>query len=110
MVEGNDDNNAYFAENRGRYRAPSTLSANAVQEFQVGQGAYQAEFGRASGGSVNMVLRSGANNCTPTASITIATRVWRARSAGVASSLRSGGSSWADRSPGPSAPTRFSTL
>jgi hypothetical protein len=61
MVEGNDDNQAYFAENRGRYRTPSTLSANAVQEFQVGQGAYQAEFGRATGGSVNMVLRSGAN-------------------------------------------------
>ena len=61
MVEGNDDNQAYFSENRGRYRAPSTMSANAVQEFQVGQAAYQAEFGRASGGSVNMVLRSGAN-------------------------------------------------
>jgi hypothetical protein len=61
MVEGNDDNQAYFAENRGRYRAPSTLSANAVQEFQVGQAAYSAEFGRASGGSVNMVLRSGSN-------------------------------------------------
>jgi hypothetical protein len=61
MVEGNDDNNAYFSENRGRYRTPSTLSANAVQEFQVGKGAYAAEFGRASGGSVNMVLRSGAN-------------------------------------------------
>src|SRR5262245_60118080 len=61
MVEGNDDNQAYFAENRGRYRAPSTLSANAVEEFQVGQGAYQAEFGRATGGSVNMVLRSGGN-------------------------------------------------
>ena len=61
MVEGNDDNQAYFSENRGRYRAPSTLSANAVQEFQVGQAAYAAEFGRAAGGSVNMVLRSGAN-------------------------------------------------
>jgi hypothetical protein len=61
MVEGNDDNQAYFSENRGRYRAPSTLSANAVQEFQVGQGAFQAEFGRAAGGSVNMVLRSGGN-------------------------------------------------
>jgi Carboxypeptidase regulatory-like domain len=61
MIEGNDDNQAYFAENRGRYRTPSTVSANAVQEFQVGQAAYAAEFGRASGGSVNMVLRSGAN-------------------------------------------------
>lgn len=61
MVEGNDDNQAYFSENRGRYRTPSTVSANAVEEFQVGQGGYQAEFGRASGGSVNMVLRSGGN-------------------------------------------------
>jgi hypothetical protein len=61
MVEGNDDNQAYFAENRGRYRTPSTVSANAVEEFQVGQGAYLAEFGRATGGSVNMVLRSGGN-------------------------------------------------
>jgi hypothetical protein len=61
MVEGNDDNQSYFAENRGRYRTPSTVSANAVQEFQVGQGAYSAEFGRATGGSVNMVLRSGEN-------------------------------------------------
>jgi hypothetical protein len=61
MIEGNDDNDAYFSENRGRYRTPSTLSANAVQEFQIGTGAYSAEFGRASGGSVNMVLRSGAN-------------------------------------------------
>jgi hypothetical protein len=61
MVEGNDDNQAYFSENRGRYRTPSTVSANSVQEFQVGQGAYSAEFGRATGGSVNMVLRSGAN-------------------------------------------------
>jgi hypothetical protein len=61
MVEGNDDNQAYFSENRGRYRTPSTVSANAVEEFQVGQGAYLAEFGRATGGSVNMVLRSGTN-------------------------------------------------
>jgi hypothetical protein len=53
---------AYFAENRGRYRTPSTVSANAVEEFQVGQGAYLAEFGRATRGSVNMVLRSGANH------------------------------------------------
>jgi hypothetical protein len=51
MVEGNDDNQAYFSENRGRYRTPSTVSANAVEEFQVGQGAYLADFGRATGGS-----------------------------------------------------------
>jgi hypothetical protein len=61
MVEGNDDNQAYFATTRGAH-APSTISIDAVQEFQVGQAAFQAEFGRASGGSVNMVLRSGGND------------------------------------------------
>lgn len=62
MVEGNDDNQAYFSEARGRTRIASNISANAIQEFQVGKGAFQAEFGRAAGGSINAVLRSGGNN------------------------------------------------
>lgn len=61
LIEGNDDNQAYFSEPRGRTRIASSISANAVQEFQVGKGAYAAEFGRASGGSINTVVRSGAN-------------------------------------------------
>ncbi len=60
-IEGNDDNQAYFSEPRGRTRIASSVSANAVQEFQVGKAAYSAEFGRAAGGSINTVIRSGGN-------------------------------------------------
>ena len=62
LIEGNDDNQAYFSEPRGRTRIASSVSANAVQEFQVGKGAFSAEFGRASGGSINTVIRSGGNS------------------------------------------------
>ncbi|HXG90363.1 MAG TPA: carboxypeptidase-like regulatory domain-containing protein [Vicinamibacterales bacterium] len=34
-LEGNDDNQAYFSEGRGRTRIASNISANAIQEFQV---------------------------------------------------------------------------
>jgi hypothetical protein len=62
MVEGNDDNQAYFSEARGRTRIASNISANAIQEFQVGRGAFLAEFGRAAGGTINAVVRSGGND------------------------------------------------
>lgn len=62
MIEGNDDNQAYFSEARGRTRIASNASANAIKEFQVGKGAFLAEFGRAAGGSINAVLRSGSND------------------------------------------------
>jgi hypothetical protein len=60
-VEGNDDNEAYNAEARGRTRVASNISMNAVQEFQVGQSNFLPEFGRAAGGSINTVVRSGTN-------------------------------------------------
>lgn len=62
MIEGNDDNQAYFSEARGRTRIAGNVSANAVQEFQVGKGAFLAEFGRAAGGSINATIRSGGND------------------------------------------------
>lgn len=62
MVEGNDDNQAYFSEARGRTRIASNISANAIAEFQVGRGAFLAEFGRAAGGTINAVVRSGTND------------------------------------------------
>jgi hypothetical protein len=40
----------------------STLSQEAVQEFQVVTNSYAAEFGRASGGVVNVVSKSGTND------------------------------------------------
>jgi hypothetical protein len=61
MIEGNDDNQAYFGEARGRTRAAFSISSNAIQEFQVGKSNFLAEFGRAVGGSINSVVRSGGN-------------------------------------------------
>lgn len=60
-LEGNDDNQAYFSEARGRTRIASNISANAIQEFQVGLSNFLPEFGRSAGGSINAVIRSGSN-------------------------------------------------
>jgi hypothetical protein len=40
----------------------STVSQEAVQEFQIITNSYAAEYGRASGGVVNIITRSGSNN------------------------------------------------
>jgi hypothetical protein len=40
----------------------STVSQEAVQEFQIVTNSYTAEYGRASGGVVNIITRSGTNN------------------------------------------------
>ena len=40
----------------------STVSQEAVQEFQIITNGYSAEYGRASGGVVNIITRSGSNN------------------------------------------------
>src|SRR5262245_33328136 len=60
-IEGNDDNQAYFSEARGRTRIASNISANAVQEFQVAQSNFLPEFGRSAGGGINATVRSGSN-------------------------------------------------
>jgi hypothetical protein len=56
MVDGadNTDNSVNAAR--------STLGQEAVQEFQVVTNSYAAEYGRASGGVVNVVSKSGSNN------------------------------------------------
>ncbi|MBC7797629.1 MAG: carboxypeptidase regulatory-like domain-containing protein, partial [Pyrinomonadaceae bacterium] len=60
-LEGNDDNQAYFSEARGRTRLTFNISANAVREFQVNQSNFLPEFGRSAGGGINATLRSGTN-------------------------------------------------
>ena len=60
-IEGNDDNQALFSEARGRTRIASSISANAIEEFQVPTSGFLPEYGRTAGGGVNTVVRSGAN-------------------------------------------------
>jgi len=60
-VDGGDNTQAFFAEERGRTRLSYSLSLAAVQEFQVTTSNYSAEYGRAAGGVVNAVTKSGSN-------------------------------------------------
>lgn len=62
MVDGADNNQAFFAEARGRTRLPYGYSLDAIKEFQVVNSGYSAEYGRAAGGVVNAITRSGAND------------------------------------------------
>src|SRR5271166_137430 len=62
MIDGADDNQAFFAEERGRTREAYSTSGAAVREFQVNAGVYPAEFGRAAGGVINSVTKSGTNH------------------------------------------------
>jgi hypothetical protein len=60
-IDGADDNQAFFAEERGRTREAYSTSANAVREFAVNTGVYSAEYGRAAGGVITSVTKSGTN-------------------------------------------------
>jgi len=60
-VDGADNNQAFFSEERGRTRAGYSSAKAAVQEFQVNTSNYSAEYGRSAGGVVNTVSKSGSN-------------------------------------------------
>lgn len=60
-VDGADNNQAFFSEERGRTRAGYSSAKAAVQEFQVNTSNYSSEYGRASGAVVNTVTKSGTN-------------------------------------------------
>lgn len=55
VIDGVDNNDDAVAGVR------STMSQEAVQEFQINRSNYSAEFGRASGGLINIVSKSGSN-------------------------------------------------
>src|SRR6185295_1949861 len=61
-VDGADFNNPFFGEQRGGQRPPFTFNLDAVKEVVVVADGANAEFGRSSGGFVNVVTKSGTNN------------------------------------------------
>ncbi len=63
LIDGGDSNNLFFGQSSGRAgtRNPYTFSQDAVQEFQVNTNGYAPEIGRAGGGVINVVTKSGTN-------------------------------------------------
>ena len=64
QVDGADNNNTFFGQSFGRTgtRPPYQFSEESVQEFQINQNGFSAEFGRAGGAVINVVTKSGTNN------------------------------------------------
>lgn len=62
LVDGADSNNLFYAQATGRtgFR-PYAFSQDAVQEFQVNANSFPAEVGRAGGGAINVITKSGTN-------------------------------------------------
>ncbi|HEV7645435.1 MAG TPA: carboxypeptidase regulatory-like domain-containing protein [Pyrinomonadaceae bacterium] len=60
-LDGTDNNNMFFSEERGRTRIQYSVSQAAVREFQVNNTNFSAEYGRAAGGVINTVTKSGTN-------------------------------------------------
>jgi len=67
LLDGNDNTEQFYDENAGRTRIQSQVSADAVQEFQVVSANVSAEYGRAMGGVMNTVTKSGTNAAHGTA-------------------------------------------
>ncbi|MGB8534974.1 MAG: carboxypeptidase regulatory-like domain-containing protein [Acidobacteriaceae bacterium] len=60
-IDGADDNQAFFSEERGRTNVGYSTPKSAIQEFQINTSNYSTEYGRAAGGVVNSVTKSGGN-------------------------------------------------
>jgi outer membrane receptor protein involved in Fe transport len=69
LVDGMDANSAFWGQSVGRagFRNPYSFSQDAVQEFQVNTNSFAAEIGRATGGVVNVITKSGTNEFRGTA-------------------------------------------
>ncbi len=64
LIDGSDANNTFFGQSTGRAgtgRNPYSFSEDAIQELQVNTNNYAAEIGRAGGGVINVITKSGTN-------------------------------------------------
>ncbi|MDX6404136.1 MAG: hypothetical protein QOH70_1591 [Blastocatellia bacterium] len=78
-VDGGDNNQAFFAEERGRTRIPYVVSQASIREFQVNTSSYSAEYGRSAGGVTNAVTKSGTNEFHGSAFLYDRNNKWGAR-------------------------------
>ncbi len=60
-IDGGDNNQAFFSEERGRSRIGYVISQAAIREYQVNTSNYSAEYGRSAGGVINAITKSGTN-------------------------------------------------
>jgi hypothetical protein len=61
-IDGGDNNQAFFSEERGRTRIAYTVSLDSINEFQVNTSDYSPQYGRSAGGVINTVTKSGTNS------------------------------------------------
>ncbi len=61
-VDGGNNNNAFYSQQIGRTSIPYQFSQDVIKEFQVTNAGFEAEFGQAGGGLVNIVTKDGSNN------------------------------------------------
>jgi len=78
-IDGGDNNQAFFSEERGRTRIGYVISQAAIREYQVNTSNYSAEYGRSAGGVINAVTKSGTNEFHGTAFLYDRNNKWGAR-------------------------------
>lgn len=81
-VDGGDNNQAFFSEERGRTRASYSISQAAIREFQVNTSNFSAEYGRSAGGVINAITKSGTNDFHGSAFLYDRNNKWGARNPG----------------------------
>ena len=67
IVDGADFNNPFFGEQRGGQRPAFTFNQDAIADLVVVNQGATAEYGRSSGGFVNVITRSGTNDLSGSA-------------------------------------------